>query len=113
MTHAINRTYGFTAAAPAEMPQAAARLLAVRPTAYMDASLYTNAMLAVFIIYILWYVLADICEDLEMRERMLELKNEIKDQGTTQTRNLVRRRSTNTRRCAFVDVLRTSSPASH
>ena len=55
LTHAINRTYGFTAAkpllslqfaaaAPADMPQAAARLLAVRPTAYMNASLYGTGL---------------------------------------------------------------------
>ena len=41
---------------------------------------------------------ADICEDLELKQRIIEMKDEIESHRATRKRDLVRKRSQNTRR---------------
>ena len=41
---------------------------------------------------------SDICEDVELKQRIIEMKDEIESHRATRTRDLVRKRSQNTRR---------------
>ena len=43
-------------------------------------------------------VCTDICEDLELKQRLLEMKDELESNRATRTRDLRQRRSQNTRR---------------
>ena len=55
-------------------------------------------MLALMLVLITIVSPTDICEDVELKQRIIEMKDEIESHRATRTRDLVRKRSQNTRR---------------
>ena len=53
----------------------------------------------------IYVCLTDLCEDEELRERIIEIQREIEHSRLTKSRELSRRRSTNRRRCRIACLL--------